>query len=251
MDVEELRLFWSAAQGRGQRQEQEDSIFCSALEQADADFAIVADGMGGYAGGAVASRLAVTAFSEYVNAQSADMSAAQLSEALNAANQAIADYSVDSNWYTDMGTTLLAVLIQAGQLSYISVGDSLLFLWRDGKIKIINTLHSYAEGLSEYLSQRKAGDPVAKLPLGHILTSSVSGQPIPRIDKSKSAMLLQPNDRIVLASDGVLTLALPELAEILSQPGDDIDYAQQIVTAVTAKQQSGQDNTSVIVLTIT
>ena len=103
---------------------------------------IVADGMGGHAGGEMASRVAVRAFMDAYDLDGAP--AGRLRAGLDAANRAI-DAAVCENLSLDgMGTTLVAGAVTTDGLEWISVGDSPLYLYRGGRLKRLNEDHSMA-----------------------------------------------------------------------------------------------------------
>ncbi|MYK88913.1 MAG: SpoIIE family protein phosphatase, partial [Acidobacteria bacterium] len=103
---------------------------------------IVADGMGGHAGGEMAGRLAVRAF---VDAYGLDGAPAdRLGAALDAANRSIDDAVRENLSLDGMGATLVAATVTTDGLEWISVGDSPLYLYRAGRLKRLNEDHSMA-----------------------------------------------------------------------------------------------------------
>ena len=124
------------------------------LEDEQELLAVLADGMGGHAGGAEASSLACQSFiAAYKGTRG--MPQERLAAALAACNHAIAkrvqlDMSLDG-----MGCTFLGVLLDANGMRWISVGDSRLYLYRNGKLEHINEDHSMAPILDKLVEQGK------------------------------------------------------------------------------------------------
>ena len=105
--------------------------------------AVLCDGMGGHAGGALASRIACENFLPMLLGGDEPVRH-RLISALEYANLAIADKVSTSPSHNGMGSTLVGVHVDAGGLSWVSVGDSLLYLWRQGEIMLLNADHSLA-----------------------------------------------------------------------------------------------------------
>lgn len=253
MQTVSLALSMSCAQLLGGRNQQEDSLFCGPVDHADGQMqlAVVADGMGGYAGGDMASKLAVDAMTKVV-IQNRDLPPDELLESgLQAANDSIAEFIRNQPQYLHMGTTLLAALQLEQRLWWVSVGDSYLYLLRGGELQLLNELHSYAETLRKHVEKGHLSASVLRdSALKHVLTSSVSGQEIAMINRSPGDVFeLQPGDCLLLATDGIESISTETLTAILSD-SEDHDPARTIIDAVEAAHQVGQDNTSTVVLRI-
>jgi serine/threonine protein phosphatase PrpC len=111
--------------------------------------AVVADGMGGYEGGQEASRLAVETLVEVYRNFGGDDPQAALVEALQAAHEQIREYSFAHPGLRGMGTTCTAAAIVQDSLYYVHVGDTRLYLIRDGQITRVTRDHSYVGRLVE------------------------------------------------------------------------------------------------------
>src|SRR5262245_61175671 len=109
------------SQHQGARPYQEDSWALRSLAD-ESLLAVVADGMGGHAGGAVASRLAVEAFVRSLE------QGGSLADGLRDANRAIRKGSVGKPDLAGMGATLVAAQVRGDDVRWISVGDSPFFL---------------------------------------------------------------------------------------------------------------------------
>ena len=112
--------------------------------------AVVADGMGGHEGGELASQIAVQAICDvYRNAADLEPPDA-LANGLREAHERIRSYAREYPQYHNMGTTCTAAAIRGRQLWLAHVGDSRLYLLRDGKLKQLTRDHSYVNQLVEY-----------------------------------------------------------------------------------------------------
>src|SRR5947209_4317544 len=133
-----LTVTTGAAQDLGARHNQQDAF--GSIETADGGLlAVVADGMGGLESGEAASKAAVDAMLHTFQTRTPDESVAgALRRCVYAANEAVCGIPADT------GTTLVAVHVRGTELSWISVGDSAIFLERGGSLVKLNMAHNYA-----------------------------------------------------------------------------------------------------------
>ena len=125
----------------GGRDENQDS--CGITQTDRGLLVLVCDGMGGMAGGATASRMAVQAITEYVSRPTseddiADDNRLTLIKAIQYANQQLLAYTVDHPELKDMGTTVTALLINETKATVAHVGDSRIYQLR-GRKKVFRT----------------------------------------------------------------------------------------------------------------
>jgi serine/threonine protein phosphatase PrpC len=249
---------WRAFQGA--RSYQEDSAIIwpgSALPdpapaalELDWLIAVLADGMGGHAGGATASRIACECF---VRAYAAGEAAVpeRLRSALDAANTAIARTAASNPGLTGMGTTLVGAAFGPASLQWVSVGDSPLYLWRRGEISLLNEDHSLAplldrlavEGIITFEQARHD-------PRRHLLRCAVTGGELELVDLARRPLALEPGDCVILASDGIHTLETSEIAGIVAAydyQGPDA-IAAALIRAVETVRDPHQDNTTVLIV---
>ena len=239
----------AGGQLQGMRAAQEDDLGFIDGATLDPDgehpVAVVADGMGGHSGGAIASRLAVRAFitAYAVTGKPPD----RLRHALEHANRAIADAIRDDPARAGMGTTLVAAALTAGGLEWISVGDSPLFLHRDGKLKRLNDDHS----MVPVMAAMRDVDPEAAEGMNpHELRSALAGEEIAKIDTPAMPELLRPGDLVLLASDGLTTLDEDAAAEIMEscRAKGPAAVRDALLAAVDAHNHPAQDNVTVALL---
>lgn len=238
-------------QGLGRRERQEDS-FCivNAFDELAAAerglFAVVADGMGGMENGKQASELAVEGFQRLFHGMDAgaDISA-QLSAGVLAINDRI---------FTELsgrsGTTAVAVHIRDGRLHWLSVGDSAIFLRRDGGVFQLNREHNYINRLWLEELGRDGVDRsrVENSPDAARLTSFLGMDEPPELDISRRALPLLPGDSVLLCSDGISgVLSTAELNECMSLPPEEACGLME--SLILEKDLPGQDNyTGVFIL---
>ncbi len=197
---------------------------------------VVADGMGGVAGGATASKLTV----EYVLA--ADPTNGWVS-ALSTINQRVRTECNEAGFPT-AGSTLVGVLVEQHRCVTLSIGDSRICRYRDGQLQQLTTDHNLRtlrseEGLDPNLTDER-GKPRA-------LTSFVGN-----LDSSQrvdvGTVSAQPGDRLVLTSDGVHEqVDIAEMATLLGLPTCQ-ESAYALIHA--ADSAGGRDNATAIVLSL-
>jgi PPM family protein phosphatase len=249
---------FAARQYRGRRENQEDYYAFADATSAEEEplsklLLVVGDGLGAHAGGNVASYLAVGSFIKSYHESELDP-AWRLRNALEAANETLGMVmSRLPQVGNTMGTTMLSVLVSPTHLQWISVGDSPLYLYREGKLARINADHS----LSPIIEERvRRGDLTAEEaehhPDKHVLQSAVMGHPLTLIDSITDPLPLHKGDIIVAASDGIMTLTDRQLEDLLSfgrhTTADKI--ADAIIFAIRRINLDRQDNTTVGVVKI-
>jgi protein phosphatase len=212
--------------------------------------AVLADGMGGHAGGALASSTACKVFLDAYLASAGDVSA-RLDDALKRANAAIGECVEENPALDGMGCTLIGTVFGPAGVEWVSVGDSPLFLLRHGEIVLLNEDHSLAPEIDKLAAAGRMTWEDAKAdPRRHFLRSALTGADMDLVDRSHRPLALEPGDVVIIASDGIQTLSH---AEILSQVeahaarGPDA-IADALLTAVDAAGDLYQDNTTVVVV---
>ncbi len=229
-----VRWRGEGAQHQGARPYQEDSWALRMLSD-DTVLAVLADGMGGHVGGATASRLAVGGFVMAIE------NGRSLAEALDAANRAIGTAVSRDPKLESMGATLVGVVVSPAEVRWISVGDSPMFLVSNGRLERLNADHSMVPQIDALVARGIITvEEAAQHPGRHTLREAVMGHPLTLIDEGRRA--LAPGDRLLVCSDGVLTL---DDADIVRAANGS---AQVLVDAVLAVGAPRQDNVTVIKL---
>ncbi|MBS0123689.1 PP2C family protein-serine/threonine phosphatase [Thetidibacter halocola] len=243
----------------GRRDRQEDSVIADFSQGARLGLAVLSDGMGGHEDGDLASRvIAAEMFSElfFSGAQPDALirEAPQLfPSALEIANRRLRTHAREGVVSDGSGGTVIAVAVVNGALHWISVGDSPLYLWRDGLLLRLNEAHSMAAQI-DLMVRAGALDPEEGRthPQRHWLTSAVTGAAIQAVDCPKSALALQPGDVVILASDGLNTLPDERIGEVIRRNRDvgSQRTAQALIEAVREASAPDQDNVSVVAITL-
>jgi len=245
-----MRWRIEAAQSIGARSEQQDVHGRGAIRLDDgevASLAIVADGMGGEAGGRLAAETAVRSFLGACEDGTASDVALRLRDALLSANAAVGGCAASDENLEGMGCTLVALALARGRATWISVGDSLLLRLRGSRLERLNADHSMGPAFDE---AARAGEMTMEEAAAHpnrgVLLSALTGRAVSLMDERSVA--LAPGDRFVLASDGLLTLRMEEVAALADEAGetDPAQLTSALVAAVEAKQAPQQDNITVM-----
>ena len=249
---------FAARQYRGRRDNQEDYYAFADASEGEEDplerlLMVVGDGLGAHAGGSVASYIAVNAFVKAYHEQDGGISW-KLRIGVDTANDTLGFISNRMpSIAPPMGTTMLGVTIGHDAMQWVSVGDSPLFLYRDGELIRINADHSLAPLLEERVKNGEMTvEEAAEHPGRHTLQSALLGQPIALIDLASDPYPLKKGDIIIAASDGIFTLDHTALEELLSfgkhTTADKI--ADAIVFAIRRINHDRQDNLTVGVVKI-
>lgn len=240
---------------QGSREEQQDS-FCISDVSNKADLeskglmAVVADGMGGLESGASVSQLVSNIFLNKYRSNAIPDCKSFLYEAVIESEREVEKY-IEVN-HVDGGSTLVAVMIREGQLSFISVGDSFIFLIRAGKLIKLNTEHTYGNLLRERAARGeidpeeaeinpKRGSLTSYIGIGNLRLINQSGTPIPMLD----------GDILFLCSDGVYNaLGDNALLEVVTG-GDFGEAAERVEQSVLMQNIPTQDNFTAVMIKIT
>ena len=219
----------------------------------DADFpelgrlAIVADGMGGHEGGQIASRLAVETFTKaYADTTDSDPQK-RLLTALKDAHLRIQQRAKQDAHLSSMGTTCTALALIDTRLYFVHVGDSRLYLLREGKLQILSRDHTLIARLLEKGLIRP--DQAQDHPQKHVLTSAL-GVPDEEIeiDASPKPLPLQTGDILMICTDGLWGQMKPdEIEQALNSHSPDAACGALVHLA---KGRGGPDNITLQVLRI-
>lgn len=205
---------------------------------------VVADGMGGHAAGEVASRMAVETIMAGLEDRQTDQDAADaMFAAVVAANQRISTSAGLDPALRGMGTTVVAALIEEDRCAIGHVGDSRVYLVREGRIIQLTEDHSMVQELV------KRGAIPAEAAETHPLRNTILrslGQH-PSIEVDILTLDWRPEDRLVLCTDGLTRFARPE--EILAAAVQD-EEPETICNRLVdlALERGGRDNITLILV---
>lgn len=222
----------------------------------DLQFCAVADGMGGHNAGEIAARLAVDTLLDVMRDHAAasafptfgvdpSLSAAgnRMRAAIHAANLRILETAVETAEYSGMGTTVVAALVDGDRLTVGHVGDSRLYLMRDGRLRPLTRDDSWMAALL-------AGDPtvdpaaVRHHPLRHALTNVVGTRAQTEVHVFEES--LADEDLLLLTTDGVHGTLEDERIERLMREAEDVrTCAEGLVAAALAR--GSRDNCTALV----
>ncbi|WP_240784250.1 PP2C family protein-serine/threonine phosphatase, partial [Tabrizicola caldifontis] len=195
---------------QGARDYQEDAITADFPVGAEAGFVVLADGMGGHAAGDVASKIVLTEVYSELKFHFADVDAfeARAPEILRGvaelANETLRQHMQTHPETAGMGATLVVPCLVENRLWWLSVGDSPLFLYRNGRLSQLNEDHSMAPQIDFMVkSGLMDAEVAAHHPDRNCLISVLMGTRIPRIDCPARPFELQAGDIVICASDGL------------------------------------------------
>ena len=240
---------WAGA-AIGRRENQEDWHSVRQLGLDAGMLFVVADGMGGHAAGEVASGTAGEAFVQSFFDNPDEPVTERLMQAAQAANLAIANRIAAEPELDGMGTTLVAAHLAGRPLSWISIGDSLLFLVSQGAVRRLNADHSYGAFLDRQAAEgRISAEDAANDPDRQALRACVMGKEIDLVEVTEAPLDLGQDDILIAASDGIETLSPGDILSALSEgQGDAARIGQALFDRIAQINRRYQDNTTIVVL---
>lgn len=229
----------AATSHRGRRDENEDVVF------ADESVVVLADGMGGHAGGLEAATVAVHAARRLLSATDEDA----VEAAFEAANEAVLHHQTVHPEHAKAGCTLTIVGVKGGpdgtaEAIVAHAGDSPVYLLRGDEAKLLTPPHNRAEELraAGLISEEEA----ATHPSPHQLQRSLGRQTDLRPDVC--ILELEAGDRLVVCSDGLIEVPDRErLWDIARAEGDLDEVVEELAEAAL---QDSTDNVTVALVEV-
>lgn len=234
------------AQTIGTREKQDDSFAVSIREYGI--MGIVADGIGGYLNGDVASKIAVqTYLDEFEKRDVTDNLNFFFQKTAMLANERIRDDFGEAKG----GTTMVSVVLKDDKLFWSSVGDSNIAVYRGGRIIPVNR----KENVSNWMEDRYyAGEIRIEEALNNQsdkrLVNYLGYDGFKKADESDRPIMLKKKDKVLIYSDGVELLGQIELENLLSKRMHPQDTADAIIEAIKAKNKKSKDNSTIVILSI-
>ena len=235
------------------RNQNEDSLFFDDTM----GLYVVADGMGGHLAGEIASKLvvdtmqdAIRQFKENQNSEdfpfiddSLSREANHLLSSIRLSNKIVHKASLQDDSVRGMGSTVSAIYFADNSFIVGNVGDSPIYLIRDGRIELLSVLHTV-------FAEQTARDPEYADLLGnefkHVLTRAMG------VDESVQAHIHETschkNDILVISSDGLSDKASPEEILRVVKSSNSSNACQQLVNL--ANERGGDDNITAIILKV-
>ncbi len=222
---------------------------------------VVADGMGGHRGGAMASQTAIEAIDGYMKAShtqtashpetdQTDPAAAlnqavkRLCKSISMANKRIYAKSVNVDAYRGMGTTVSALLLYGTDIITANVGDSPIYLLRNGEIEDLFTPHTLLHERKKIPKSMEGRFSNGKL--AHVLTRAVGIRSEVHVDHVQLPCLR--GDTIVICSDGLSgKIKRNEIRDLVLE-NDSETACHKLIRL--ANDRGGEDNITVIVVKI-
>jgi len=235
------------------RKANEDSLF---LEDSLGLY-VVADGMGGHQAGEVASRLVVETIKDYFESsrendadanpvygdKALSLEANQLLSGIQMSNRVVLEAARANSSYRGMGSTVSAVYLTDASLIAANVGDSPIYLIRDGNIRLLSVPHTL-------LAEQAAQNPENAAKLGrefrHVLTRAMGTEEYVRADIYEIQCF--KDDILVISSDGLSDKASPEEIQQLVDGNGSEAACRRLIDLANAR--GGDDNITVIVLKV-
>jgi PPM family protein phosphatase len=249
----------------GKHNEDNYGLSCWQLDDGRAlHLAAVADGIGGQIAGELASRLAVDAIEAYFQRQESTISniSGHLERAILAANRAVYDHGREKPELQGMGTTMVLAAVLSGRLYVASVGDSRIYLLRDGRLQQLTVDHTWAqEAIEAGLLTREQ----AKVhPNRNVIKRFLGGLPEVNVDhrliaedgqtgaetRNNQGLRLKPGDTLLLCSDGLSDMIDDDaiLASLQEHFHDLPAAANELIEKANAA--GGKDNITVVLMQV-
>ncbi len=207
---------------------------------------VVADGMGGHRGGAIASNLAVNTIKSVYCGEVGVSRSAALKVAVEEANQMILDEATSDPSLTGMGTTCTAMVVHDGFAYFVHVGDSRAYVMRAGELVQLTQDHSL---VGEMVRSGILSDEDARHhPKRNVITRSLGVQTAVAADTPFTPFKLERNDRFVLCSDGLTSMV--DDTEIENVVNGNEPSAATIELVRMANERGGKDNITVVVVKV-
>ena len=216
---------------------------------------VVCDGMGGHAAGEVASKIAVDTVLSYFRDKEplaadaslvdAPLGAQMLSDAVNKANECILEYADGHSAASGMGTTLVAARFIDGKFTVAHVGDSRIYLLREGSLLQLTEDHSLV------MEQVRRGvltmEEAKKSAAQHIITRALGTEDT--IPADLAEFPAQEGDILLLTTDGILRhVEDDEIHDILANTQPLQAACEKLVES--ALEAGGEDNATCIIIRV-
>ena len=250
-----MQLRFGAATDPGRVRARNEDRF---VAEADLGFFAVVDGMGGHAGGELASATIAEAVTAFIRDTAGDSEktwpagmdarlsilANRLQVAIRAANRTLATRAQADAALEGSGATLAAALYGNNRMAVSNVGDCRVYLLRGGRLQQITKDHSV---VAEQIAQGLIDSEAARThPLRHVVTRAVSGQAGMAVDVLE--LDIKTGDRLIICSDGIHgVLTDSEITALVLPNGRSLDEVCQAVIAE-ANARGGPDNATTVLV---
>jgi|tagenome__1003787_1003787.scaffolds.fasta_scaffold20848449_2 serine/threonine protein phosphatase PrpC len=236
-----IAVSWGSATERGPRRNNQDAFL------AEPPVFVVADGMGGHAGGELASAIVVETFRGLVG--KGEVAPAVVSDLIWQANESILEQADADPALRGMGTTLVGlVMVNDGHADYwlvANVGDSRLYRFAGGELRQLTVDHSFVQELVD--AGRIRADEARLHPQRNIVTRVLGSLQPPEAEYWLFAP--EPGERYLLCSDGICgELEEVDIARLMGGISDPSVAASALVGE--ALRAGGTDNATAVVVDV-
>ena len=247
---------WTVAyrQWQGARPYQEDDFAIleagfAGQEASPGLLMVLADGMGGEAGGAQASRGVVRSFLHLFSVSDGPVGI-RFERCLEGASGNLRELVKENPELEGMGSTVVSAHYDGEELTWLSVGDSPMWLFSVDRLERLNADHSMAQVLDRLVESGELTEEEARNDRGrHMLLSAVTGEQVELVDCAKRSCQLSSRDCLLIASDGIQTLSDEEIERHLAEGKGNAELtADALLTAVHAASGPTQDNVTFLLL---
>lgn len=214
--------------------------------------AVVADGIGGMSHGAEAAQIATSAFLASYQSKSVLREVDEsLDQALLVASNAVIEEASRRDARRNMGATLLVALVHEQHLYWRALGDSHLYLCRDGRLSQLNADQNFGRTLQQWVEEGLISQNMADFhPDRKSLQNYLGLGDLDDVERNRRPLPLENGDVILLCTDGVYgILSDSEIAQCLMQEKEPMLAASHLCSRVLAKRHPRQDNLTAVVLT--
>ena len=230
----------------------------SHIEMPDLGLYVVADGMGGQAAGEVASNIAVDVIAQFIKLTDEQRDITwptgylpnltwgqnRLRGALLLANNEIYHSAQEDAGLRGMGTTAVCALSDGSHVDLANIGDSRIYLMRDGALRMLTQDHSW---ISEQVQKGVISEDQARShPYRNVVTKALGAGP--DVEPDLSALELIDGDLVLLCTDGLTSMLTDvDIESMLHRYGADLDAAARALV-YEANQNGGEDNITLTLL---
>lgn len=238
----------------GDRKNQQDYAIIPDENQMESSnyICVLCDGMGGLDKGEIASRMAAEhIFNSYYAQEKIDNKRQFLSDNIREADNMVSSIRDESGNSSQAGSTLLAVIINDGKLTWASVGDSRIYKVHEGNISQLTSDQNYGQVLLKELQNGNITVEQANAdPMKDALTNYIGMAGIEEINMNAQDDELKDGDVIIMCSDGLYrTLAEEEIKKVVNENINNMPLASYLlVNEAISKKEPHQDNTTVILI---
>lgn len=233
----------------GARKNQQDAYFAERNFEKNQTIGIVCDGMGGLEGGATASKTALDYVVHRMHGIEEEKEINHILENIaEEADKIVSELTDENGMHMRAGTTLAAAMIRGRRLHWVSVGDSKIFILKNGALQCVTDQHNYGFMAEKRKNHRNfVFDPNVRQ---DALVSYIGAGTLPYIDISPDNVLLDDKDIVLICSDGLYNaLSEEEIRRIMLKEGVSVNsISDQLTSEIIAKNLKGQDNATAVVL---